>query len=135
MCEGGRVLHHLRHKIHDAKHTILIVGFMGKNTFGHLLQAKAAVYEEGGRQGQAPMVRFYNKEYPLRAHVVTLAGFSAHGDYEELLRLMRGSNLRVKKIALVHGEEEQIFAFEKRLQNLGYPVTVPRQGESVTFDE
>ncbi|MDR0476416.1 MAG: MBL fold metallo-hydrolase [Desulfobulbaceae bacterium] len=135
MCEGGRVLHHLRHKIHDDKHTILIVGYMGKNTFGHLLQEKGAAYEKSGRQGQAPMVRFYNKEYPLQAHVVTLGGFSAHGDYEELLRLMRGSNLHVKKIALVHGEEEQIFPFQKRLQDLGYSVTVPRQGESVVIEE
>ena len=135
MCEGGRVLHHLRHKIHDDKHTILIVGYMGKNTFGHLLQEKAAAYEKDGRRGQAPMVRFYNKEYPLRARVVTLGGFSAHGDYEELLRLMRESNLRVKKIVLVHGEEEQIFPFQKRLQDLGYSVTVPRQGESVTIEE
>jgi len=135
MCEGGRVLHHLRFRIHDDRNTILIVGYMGQNTFGHLLQAKAAEYEEGGRQGQAPMVRFYNKEYPLRAHVVTLGGFSAHGDYEELLRVIGQSNLHVKKIALVHGEEEQIFPFQKRLQDLGYAVTVPRQGESVTVEE
>jgi len=81
------------------------------------------------------MVRFYNKEYPLRAHVVTLGGFSAHGDYEELLRVIGQSNLHVKKIALVHGEEEQIFPFQKRLQDLGYAVTVPRQGESVTMAE
>ncbi|MDR3089667.1 MAG: MBL fold metallo-hydrolase [Desulfobulbaceae bacterium] len=131
MCEGGRVLHHLRHKIHDEKHTILIVGYMGRNTFGHLLQEKAAAYEQGGRQGQAPTVRFYNKEYPLRARVATIGGFSAHGDYDELLRVIRESNLRVKKIALVHGEEEQISAFQKRLQNTGYDVVAPRQGESV----
>jgi len=135
MCEGGRVLHHLRYRIHDDRNTVLIVGYMGKNTFGHLLQEKAAAYEENGRQGQAPVVRFYNKEYPLRAHVVTLGGFSAHGDYEELLRVIGQSNLHVKKIALVHGEEEQIFPFQKRLQDLGYAVTVPRQGESATLVE
>jgi len=135
MCEGGRILHHLRHKIHNDKHTILIVGYMGSNTFGRLLQEKAAAYEANGRRGPAPAVRFYNKEYPLRARVVTLDGFSAHGDYEELQRVIRGSNLRVKKIALVHGEEEQIFAFEKRLHEAGYPVTVPRQGESVVIEE
>jgi len=48
---------------------------------------------------------------------------------------MRGSNLRVKKIALVPGEEERIFAVEKRLHEAGYPVTVPRQGESVMIEE
>ncbi|PID74989.1 MAG: exonuclease, partial [Desulfobacterales bacterium] len=34
MCEGGRVLHHLRHKIHDERNTVLVVGYMGKGTFG-----------------------------------------------------------------------------------------------------
>ena len=34
MCEAGRILHHLRHKIHDPKNTILIVGFMAQHTLG-----------------------------------------------------------------------------------------------------
>ena len=86
MCEGGRVLHHLRHRIHDERNTILIVGYMGKNTFGRLLQEKGEAYEAAGRQGVPPVVRFYNKDYPLKAQVITLGGFSAHGDRNELTR-------------------------------------------------
>jgi len=103
MCEGGRILHHLRHKIHNPKNTILIVGYMAANTLGRRILDLGLALEEEGREGDAPVVKFYNKEYPLKARVVKLGGFSAHGDRNELLRFLKQSNLRIKKIAVVHG--------------------------------
>jgi metallo-beta-lactamase family protein len=131
MCEGGRILHHLRYKIHDERNTILIVGYMGENTFGRRLQELGTQYAEEGRKGAPPVVRFYNKEYPLRAHVVTLGGFSAHGDKDELLKVIKESNLEIKKIALVHGEIEQSQGFSQTLTNEGYKVTIPRHGQHI----
>lgn len=131
MCEAGRILHHLRYKIHDEKNTILIVGFMAQNTLGRRILDQGKAYAAAGRKGDPPLVRFFNKEYPLRAHVVKLGGFSAHGDKNEMLRFLRESNLEVKKIAVVHGEEEQSLAFAETLKAAGYPVTVPRTGETV----
>ncbi|MFW2368256.1 MAG: MBL fold metallo-hydrolase RNA specificity domain-containing protein [Desulforhopalus sp.] len=131
MCEGGRVLHHLRHKIHDSRNTVLIVGYMGQNTFGRQLQEKGEKYNENGRQGPPPTVRFYNKEYPLKARVVTLGGFSAHGDRDEMTRVVKDSNLSIKKIALVHGEEEQTLGFAEHLRGMGFEVTIPFHGQSV----
>lgn len=133
MCEGGRVLHHLRHKIHDEKNTMLIVGYMGKNTLGRRIQDLAAEYEDNNRQGTPPSVRFYNKDYPLKAQVITLGGFSAHGDRNECLTFLKESGLRIKKIALVHGEEEQIEQFALFLQKNGYEVEVPHKGQSIDF--
>ncbi|KJS00396.1 MAG: exonuclease [Desulfobulbaceae bacterium BRH_c16a] len=132
MCEGGRVLHHLRHKIHDERNTVLIVGYMGQNTFGRHLQEVGEKYSAEGRRGPAPLVRFYNKDYPLRARVETLGGFSAHGDRNELMRVLQESNLSIKKIALVHGEEEQTLAFADYLRSNGYNVVVPFHGQSVS---
>lgn len=131
MCEGGRVLHHLRHKIHDERNTVLIVGYMGQNTFGRHLQEVGEKYNAEGRKGLAPIVRFYNKDYPLKARVITLGGFSAHGDRRELMRVLKDSNLTVKKIALVHGEEEQSLDFAEYLRGEGYNVVVPFHGQSV----
>jgi len=131
MCEGGRVLHHLRHKIHDERNTVLIVGYMGQNTFGRHLQEAGEKYAANDRLGPPPLMRFYNKDYPLKARVVTLGGFSAHGDRNELMRVLRDSNLEVKKIALVHGEEEQTLAFAEYLRAEGYNVVVPLHGQSV----
>lgn len=104
---------------------------MGSNTFGRQIQEKAEEYEEKSRRGPAPTVRFYNKEYPLRAQVVTLGGFSAHGDRDELLKVLTGSNLEVKKIALVHGEEDQSLSFKTVLEEKGFEVTVPYQGQTM----
>ncbi len=131
MCEGGRVLHHLRHKIHDERNTVLIVGYMGQNTFGRSLQEKGEQYAADGRQGPPPMVRFYNKDYPLRARVVTLGGFSAHGDRNEMTRVLKESNLSIKKIALVHGEEEQSLGFAEYLRGEGFNVNIPLHGQSL----
>ncbi|MGD8366446.1 MAG: MBL fold metallo-hydrolase [Desulfobacterales bacterium] len=131
MCEAGRILHHLRYKIHNEKNTILIVGFMARNTLGRRILEQGEAYAEAGRKGDPPIVRFFNKEYPLKAHVVKLGGFSAHGDKNEMLRFLRESNLKINKIALVHGEEDQCLAFADTLKAEGFPVVVPRTGETV----
>ena len=131
MCEAGRILHHLRHKIHNPNNTILIVGFMAQHTLGRRILEKGIEYEQSGRQGAAPKVKFFNKEYPLKAHVTNIGGFSAHGDKNEMLRFIKDSNLKIKKIAVVHGEPDQSIAFAERLRSEGYPVVVPKRGETV----
>jgi metallo-beta-lactamase family protein len=131
MCEAGRILHHLRHKIHNPKNTILVVGYMAHNTLGRRIEEQGLAYTEKGRQGNPPVLRFLNKEYPLRAQVVKIGGFSAHADRTEMLRFLKESNLKIKRIALVHGEEEQSLAFAETLRGEGYAVFVPRRGQTV----
>jgi metallo-beta-lactamase family protein len=131
MCEAGRILHHLRFKVHNERNTILIVGYMAQNTLGRRIEELGLDYERSGRRGDAPIVKFFNKEYPLKAHVAKIGGFSGHADKAEMLRFLKQSNLRIRKIALVHGEEEQALHFAQTLQSEGYSVMVPRRGESV----
>jgi metallo-beta-lactamase family protein len=131
MMEAGRILHHLRYKIHDPKNTILVVGYMANHTLGRRLQDQGLAYAEAGRKGDAPLVKILGKEYPLRAQVVKIGGFSAHADKNEMLRFLKESNLKVKKIALVHGEEEQSLPFAEELRSDGYKVSVPRRGDSI----
>jgi metallo-beta-lactamase family protein len=89
-------------------------------------------YKESGRKGSAPIMKFLNKTYPLKAHVNELGGFSAHGDRNEMLRFLKESKLKIKKIALVHGEQEQIMPFKDFLENHGYKnIVVPRAGEII----
>lgn len=131
MCEAGRILHHLRHKIHNAKNTLLTVGYMAQHTLGRRLLEQGTAYEEAGRKGDAPLVKILGKEYPLKAQVTKIGGFSAHADKEEMLRFLKESNLKVKKIAIVHGEEGQSLAFADYLKENGFEAVVPRLGQTI----
>lgn len=132
MCETGRILHHLRYKIHNERNTILFVGYMAKHTLGRRILEAGRTYEAAGRQGPVPIMKFLNKTYPLHAHVHELGGFSAHGDRNEMARFLKNSKLDIKKIALVHGEEEQILPFKDFLNQRGFNnVVVPRMGEGI----
>ena len=131
MMEAGRILHHLRYKIHDPKNTLLLVGYMANHTLGRRVHDQGLAYAENGRKGDAPLVKILGKEYPLKARVVKIDGFSAHADKNEMLHFLKQSNLKVKKIALVHGEVEQSLPFAEELRGEGYEVTVPRKGDSI----
>jgi metallo-beta-lactamase family protein len=131
MCEAGRILHHLRYKIHNPINTILIVGFMVQHTLGRRILEFSQAYEAAGRTGDPPLVRILNKEYPLKAQVIKLNGFSAHADRHEMLRFLKATNLEIRKIALVHGEESQSLAFAGMLRDNRYDVLVPKAGQTL----
>lgn len=131
MCEGGRILHHFRHRIEDDRNTILVVGYMAQHTLGRKILERGMEYEESGRKGEAPQVRLFGSRHHLGARVRKLAGFSAHGDRDEMTRFLKESGLNIKKIAVVHGEEEQSLSFGRHLEKLGYQTFVPRHGQII----
>ncbi len=131
MCEAGRILHHLRHKIHNPSTTVLIVGYMAEHTLGRKMLDRGLEYQASGRKGSPPILKILGKEYPLLAHVETMSGLSAHADQKELLTFLSGSNLNIKKIAVVHGEESQSLALAEKLNSLGRNAFVPMAGETV----
>ncbi|MFC1555183.1 MBL fold metallo-hydrolase RNA specificity domain-containing protein [candidate division KSB1 bacterium] len=134
MCEAGRILHHLRYKIHNPNNTILLVGYMAQNTLGRKIEDMGMEYMAAGKTGPAPEVKILGKVYPLTADVVKLGGFSGHGDRNEIIKVLTESNLKIKKIAVIHGEEDQSEAFAQRLTEKGFNAFVPYKGESVMVD-
>ncbi len=132
MCESGRILHHLRHRIHDSKNTILFVGYQAQNTLGRRIIELARAHRENG--GEPPMVNFMRKTYPINAEVVPPDGFSGHADQKEIIEFLSESNLSVKKIALVHGETESIDMLAKKLGELKFSTFVPEEGQSLTIE-
>ena len=79
MATGGRVLHHLERRLPEPSTTVLLVGFQAAGTRGWSLQNGAAT------------VRMHGKDVPVRARVVSLPGFSAHGDRDEVARWLDGA--------------------------------------------
>lgn len=133
MCEAGRILHHLRYRIHDPKNTILLVGFMAEHTLGRRIEELGAKINESGDKEKAPEIKILGKSYPIRAKIEKISGFSAHADKHELEKIITGSNLRIKKIGVVHGEASQSATFAKRLQQIGYDTIIHKPGEKVPF--
>jgi metallo-beta-lactamase family protein len=80
MCEAGRILHHLKHNIEDARNTVLIVGFQAPETLGRRLVEKK------------PEVRILGRTYKVRAEVVAANGFSSHADHSDFLARPAGAD-------------------------------------------
>ncbi|MBI1999621.1 MAG: MBL fold metallo-hydrolase [candidate division NC10 bacterium] len=120
MCEAGRILHHLRNSIEDARNTILIIGFQAKNTLGRKIVERQ------------PVVRIFGVERSLEAEVVVMDAFSAHADRDDLLEFVTGCRWKLRRVFLVHGEEEQMLPLGERLTRMGIPdVHAPMLGEFV----
>jgi metallo-beta-lactamase family protein len=123
MCEGGRVLHHLRSTLEDAKNTVLIVGFQAQHTLGRRLVERRA------------KVRVFGVERERRAEVVVLNGFSAHADRADLRRYALACNERgtLKTVALVHGELKAQASLREAMLEDGAPrVVIPAPGDRLS---
>lgn len=92
MLEVGRVLHHLRHNIHDPRSTLLIVSWMAPHTLGRRLI-------EGKKR-----VKIYGEMYNAKIQVKSIQGFSAHGSQDLLVEYALRLKGQVRDIFLVHGE-------------------------------
>jgi metallo-beta-lactamase family protein len=115
MCEGGRVLHHLRHAIQDEDNIVAIVGFQAEHTLGRKLV-------EGW-----DVVPIFGMPVPRRAQVVRFNGLSAHADRDDLLSYLRAITPLPSRVFIVHGEDRQSFslAAAMRAEHPGLEVTVP----------
>ena len=119
MCEAGRVLHHLKHNLGDARNTILIAGYQAVDTLGRRLV------------DQRPVVRILGRECPVRAEVVVLNGLSSHADHRDMLRMLGPLAQTTERVRLVHGEPERANALAEGLRGIGFrEVVVPDRGET-----
>jgi len=115
MCEGGRILHHLKHALQDEANIIAIVGFQAEHTLGRKLV-------EGWDQ-----VPIFGVPTPRRAQVVRFNGLSAHADRNGLLAYVRAIKPAPARVFVVHGEEKQSLSLAAAIQaeHAGMEVIVP----------
>lgn len=122
MCEGGRILHHLKHHVGNANNTVLLVGYQAVNTLGSKIQRRW------------PQVPILGEMVPLNAQVVTIDGLSAHADGAEMLEYSRPLLPSRPKVFLVHGEPDALLAQQKEFTAAGFnPVIIPKRNESYTL--
>lgn len=121
MAEAGRVKHHIKNNIGNAKNTILMVGYCEPNSLGGRLI-------RGDQE-----VHIFGELFEVKAGVRSIKSMSAHGDYEDLLHFLSGQDpAKVKELFLVHGEYEVQQHFKKTLNDKGFMnVEIPYQHQRI----
>jgi metallo-beta-lactamase family protein len=121
MAEAGRIRHHIKNTVEDARNMILIVGWCAQHTLGARLAS-------GDKQ-----VNIFGEPQTVRAEVQTINAFSGHADMNELRAWAEQVTGSQRGIFVVHGEEEPANAYAATLRQL-HPksdVRVPAFGDSV----
>ena len=113
MCEAGRIRHHLKHNLWDARNSIVFVGYQAEGTLGKQLV-------EGAKQ-----VTLFGEPINVNAEIHNLEGFSGHADRDGLFAWLSGFVKEPKHIFLVHGEMDSKRDFAKYVEeHKGYKCIV-----------
>ncbi|HEX6901217.1 MAG TPA: MBL fold metallo-hydrolase [Thermoanaerobaculia bacterium] len=123
MAAGGRVVHHLLHRLGDPRSTVLFAGYQAVGTRGRALLDGAET------------VAIHGHTVWVKARIQHLQGLSAHGDRDELLRWCRALPGPPRRIFLNHGEDPARKALSVAIaEELGWlrPV-LPLTGDSVAW--
>jgi metallo-beta-lactamase family protein len=123
MANGGRVVHHLLHRLGDPRSSVVFAGYQAAGTRGRALVDGA---ETVAIQGQTAWVK---------AQIHQLQSLSAHADRDELLRWCRALPAPPQRIFLNHGEDPARKALAAAIaEELGWPrPQLPLTGESVPW--
>lgn len=120
MATGGRVLHHLKHYLGDARNTILLAGFQAAGTRGDRLL-----------RGETEL-RIHGQDYPVLAKIAHLDTLSAHADYSEILSWLENFNTTPRQTFITHGEVNAAHALQGRIhEKFGWDAQVPVYMQSV----
>lgn len=120
MCEGGRILHHLKTMLPDPRNTVLFAGFQAPGTRGDKIQSGAET------------VKIHGEQIPCRAEVVDLPNLSAHADWREIIDWMRQIKEPPRMTFITHGEPNAAQAFQSHVrEELGWQSEIPAYKEKV----
>ncbi len=118
MMNAGRVKHHLYNNIEQGENTFLIVGYCTPETPGGQL-----------RDG-ATAIRVFGDYKMVKADVVVMDSFSAHGDRKELKAFIQNQKKSLNRLFLVHGELDTQQAFKDYLEEDGFNhIGIPSPGQ------
>ncbi len=114
MMTGGRIMHHLIHRLPDRKTTLALVGFMAQGTLGRKV-------DDGEK-----LVYVHKRPVEVRARVMKLGGLSGHADYYEIGHWLEKVENKPKQVFITHGEPDESKAMAAYLkEQKGWSCTIP----------
>jgi metallo-beta-lactamase family protein len=118
MCNGGRIMHHLKWRLPDKRNVVLFVGYQAQGTRGRLLL-------EGAKR-----IRIHGEDFPVKARIMQVHALSAHADRDEILHWLGGFSRPPRQVFIVHGEPESSQALREYIQrSFGWKASVPKTGD------
>jgi metallo-beta-lactamase family protein len=124
MANAGRVRHHIFHNAGNAKNTILFTGYCAPNTLGAELK------------GGAKAVTIFDELVRVKARILAMDSFSAHGDQQEMISFIGNQDRKqLKQLFLVHGEYDVQQVFQQALQQAGFNnVLIPDLNDTISLE-
>lgn len=122
MMTGGRILHHMYHRLKNPNDTILVAGFQAEGTRGRdLLEGKK-------------MIKIFGEFVSVNCKVEYISSMSGHADKEELFTWMRNFKNKPKVTFCIHGEGKDLEIYAQNIRDtFGWNVVVPDYLESFTL--
>jgi metallo-beta-lactamase family protein len=120
MATGGRILHHLKVFMPDARNLIVFAGFQAGGTRGAAMIAGART------------VRIHGEEFPVNAEVAALDTLSAHADAPELMAWLSRMPSAPRNVFITHGEPPASDALRQRIdRELHWHAVVPEYRDRI----
>lgn len=118
MMTGGRVLHHALRVLPDANATVVFVGYQAGGTLGRRVA-------DGEKE-----VKVLGQWVPVRCQSVKIGGFSAHADWQEVIRWLQDLPAPPPRVFVTHGEVGSAAAMAEHIRTrFDWPVEVPEHGQ------
>ncbi|MBL8025496.1 MAG: MBL fold metallo-hydrolase [Fibrobacteres bacterium] len=109
MCEGGRVLHHLRNSVDSQNTMLLFIGYAAQHTLARKIM-------DGAKH-----VKILGEDHEIKCKIHVMDNFSAHADRHDILSYIRTTPPeKLKHIFLVHGEQDNSNSLIDAIRSQGY---------------
>ncbi|HEX8039293.1 MAG TPA: MBL fold metallo-hydrolase [Chryseosolibacter sp.] len=124
MMTGGRILHHMYHRLRNRQDTLLISGYQAEGTRGRRLVDKE------------PEIKIFGEMVPVNCRIENVSYFSGHADRSELFAWMENFAGKPKLAFVVHGERPGISEYAAAIRRrFNWNVVEPQYLESVLLFE
>jgi metallo-beta-lactamase family protein len=115
MMTGGRILHHLKAYLPDPNSTLVVTGFQAMGTRGRSIIDGAKA------------VKIHGMPVTVNAEIEFVESLSAHADYIDIVRWLKGFQVAPKTTFLVHGEPKACAAMKGHIEDeFGWNVVIPK---------